>query len=168
MALIGRDWKRGIFHHPYEESGPIDHSYFDKYPPEKGVPPDELSGWDKDFWWKKRWLRPRHYRRRLERPVIQHWLFSLQSIYNIFWKTVTEKKSLRRRLRRVVGMWVCPIMSRLDAVNFHVFHSLPFSKDWRLFHSPFHSQTYFCLSIVFSIIDRLFPVTLFFLSWLRL
>ncbi|KAM4798010.1 cGMP-dependent protein kinase 2-like [Urocitellus parryii] len=30
-------------------SGPIDHSYFDKYPPEKGVPPDELSGWDKDF-----------------------------------------------------------------------------------------------------------------------
>ncbi|ELW63911.1 cGMP-dependent protein kinase 2 [Tupaia chinensis] len=32
-----------------ELSGPIDHSYFDKYPPEKGVPPDELSGWDKDF-----------------------------------------------------------------------------------------------------------------------
>uniref|UniRef100_A0A2K6LM50 cGMP-dependent protein kinase n=1 Tax=Rhinopithecus bieti TaxID=61621 RepID=A0A2K6LM50_RHIBE len=24
-------------------------SYFDKYPPEKGMPPDELSGWDKDF-----------------------------------------------------------------------------------------------------------------------
>ncbi|XP_012502597.1 PREDICTED: cGMP-dependent protein kinase 2 [Propithecus coquereli] len=32
-----------------ELSGPIDHSYFDKYPPEKGIPPDELSGWDKDF-----------------------------------------------------------------------------------------------------------------------
>ncbi|XP_048220129.1 cGMP-dependent protein kinase 2 isoform X2 [Perognathus longimembris pacificus] len=32
-----------------EISGPVDHSYFDKYPPEKGVPPDELSGWDKDF-----------------------------------------------------------------------------------------------------------------------
>ncbi|XP_044930601.1 cGMP-dependent protein kinase 2 isoform X2 [Mustela nigripes] len=32
-----------------ELSGPTDHSYFDKYPPEKGVPPDELSGWDKDF-----------------------------------------------------------------------------------------------------------------------
>ncbi|CAH6882835.1 Prkg2 [Phodopus roborovskii] len=32
-----------------ELSGPIDHSYFDKYPPEKGVPPDEMSGWDKDF-----------------------------------------------------------------------------------------------------------------------
>uniref|UniRef100_A0A8C2PAW7 cGMP-dependent protein kinase n=1 Tax=Capra hircus TaxID=9925 RepID=A0A8C2PAW7_CAPHI len=30
-------------------SGPTDHSYFDKYPPERGVPPDELSGWDKDF-----------------------------------------------------------------------------------------------------------------------
>lgn len=32
-----------------ELSGPTDHSYFDKYPPEKGIPPDELSGWDKDF-----------------------------------------------------------------------------------------------------------------------
>nr|XP_010333027.1 cGMP-dependent protein kinase 2 isoform X3 [Saimiri boliviensis boliviensis] len=32
-----------------ELNGPIDHSYFDKYPPEKGMPPDELSGWDKDF-----------------------------------------------------------------------------------------------------------------------
>ncbi|XP_068954405.1 cGMP-dependent protein kinase 2 [Petaurus breviceps papuanus] len=32
-----------------ELNGPIDHSYFDNYPPEKGVPPDELSGWDKDF-----------------------------------------------------------------------------------------------------------------------
>uniref|UniRef100_A0AAA9TVU8 cGMP-dependent protein kinase n=1 Tax=Bos taurus TaxID=9913 RepID=A0AAA9TVU8_BOVIN len=32
-----------------ELSGPTDHSYFDKYPPERGVPPDELSGWDKDF-----------------------------------------------------------------------------------------------------------------------
>ncbi|ELK16417.1 cGMP-dependent protein kinase 2 [Pteropus alecto] len=32
-----------------ELKGPTDHSYFDKYPPEKGVPPDELSGWDKDF-----------------------------------------------------------------------------------------------------------------------
>ncbi|XP_075401027.1 cGMP-dependent protein kinase 2 isoform X2 [Tenrec ecaudatus] len=30
-------------------SGPTDHRYFDKYPPEKGIPPDELSGWDKDF-----------------------------------------------------------------------------------------------------------------------
>ncbi|KAM7052782.1 cGMP-dependent protein kinase 2 [Acridotheres tristis] len=32
-----------------ELSGPTDHSYFDSYPPEVGSPPDELSGWDKDF-----------------------------------------------------------------------------------------------------------------------
>nr|XP_020658843.1 cGMP-dependent protein kinase 2 [Pogona vitticeps] len=32
-----------------ELSGPMDYSYFDRYPPEQGVPPDELSGWDKDF-----------------------------------------------------------------------------------------------------------------------
>ncbi|NXL83185.1 KGP2 kinase, partial [Alectura lathami] len=32
-----------------ELSGPTDHSYFDSYPPEEGTPPDELSGWDKDF-----------------------------------------------------------------------------------------------------------------------
>jgi len=30
-------------------SGPTDYSYFDSYPPEEGMPPDELSGWDKDF-----------------------------------------------------------------------------------------------------------------------
>uniref|UniRef100_A0A8C4UHT8 cGMP-dependent protein kinase n=1 Tax=Falco tinnunculus TaxID=100819 RepID=A0A8C4UHT8_FALTI len=32
-----------------ELSGPTDYSYFDSYPPEEGTPPDELSGWDKDF-----------------------------------------------------------------------------------------------------------------------
>ncbi|XP_009645760.1 cGMP-dependent protein kinase 2 isoform X2 [Egretta garzetta] len=32
-----------------ELSGPTDYSYFDSYPPEEGAPPDELSGWDKDF-----------------------------------------------------------------------------------------------------------------------
>ncbi|KAM6361068.1 cGMP-dependent protein kinase 2 [Alca torda] len=32
-----------------ELSGPTDYSYFDSYPPEDGTPPDELSGWDKDF-----------------------------------------------------------------------------------------------------------------------
>ncbi|XP_038615576.1 cGMP-dependent protein kinase 2 [Tachyglossus aculeatus] len=32
-----------------ELSGPTDHSYFDSYPPDKGTPPDELSGWDRDF-----------------------------------------------------------------------------------------------------------------------
>ncbi|XP_025945459.1 cGMP-dependent protein kinase 2 isoform X4 [Apteryx rowi] len=32
-----------------ELSGPTDYSYFDCYPPEEGTPPDELSGWDKDF-----------------------------------------------------------------------------------------------------------------------
>ncbi|NWQ77641.1 KGP2 kinase, partial [Columbina picui] len=32
-----------------ELSGPTDYSYFDSYPPEEGSPPDELSGWDKDF-----------------------------------------------------------------------------------------------------------------------
>ncbi|KAM6402090.1 cGMP-dependent protein kinase 2 isoform 1-T1 [Pluvialis apricaria] len=32
-----------------EVSGPTDYSYFDSYPPEEGTPPDELSGWDKDF-----------------------------------------------------------------------------------------------------------------------
>ncbi|NXI88621.1 KGP2 kinase, partial [Rhipidura dahli] len=32
-----------------ELSGPTDYSYFDSYPPEVGSPPDELSGWDKDF-----------------------------------------------------------------------------------------------------------------------
>ncbi|KFV04747.1 cGMP-dependent protein kinase 2 [Pterocles gutturalis] len=32
-----------------ELSGPTDYHYFDSYPPEEGTPPDELSGWDKDF-----------------------------------------------------------------------------------------------------------------------
>ncbi|KAF1466991.1 cGMP-dependent protein kinase 2, partial [Megadyptes antipodes antipodes] len=32
-----------------ELSGPTDYSYFDSYPPQEGIPPDELSGWDKDF-----------------------------------------------------------------------------------------------------------------------
>ncbi|XP_015271961.1 PREDICTED: cGMP-dependent protein kinase 2 isoform X5 [Gekko japonicus] len=32
-----------------ELSGPMDYSYFDRYPPEQSIPPDELSGWDKDF-----------------------------------------------------------------------------------------------------------------------
>lgn len=30
--------------------GPLDHSHFDMFPPELEEPPDELSGWDKDFW----------------------------------------------------------------------------------------------------------------------
>ena len=30
--------------------GPLDHSHFDMFPPEQEEPPDELSGWDKDFW----------------------------------------------------------------------------------------------------------------------
>jgi len=29
--------------------GPTDHSYFDSYPPEEEIPPDEMSGWDTDF-----------------------------------------------------------------------------------------------------------------------
>ncbi|TSK22807.1 cGMP-dependent protein kinase 2 [Bagarius yarrelli] len=32
-----------------ELKGPLDHSYFDIFPPELEEPPDELSGWDKDF-----------------------------------------------------------------------------------------------------------------------
>ncbi|KAJ8380483.1 hypothetical protein SKAU_G00012610 [Synaphobranchus kaupii] len=32
-----------------ELSGPTDHSYFDRYPPDEDSPPDELSGWDADF-----------------------------------------------------------------------------------------------------------------------
>ncbi|XP_026885449.1 cGMP-dependent protein kinase 2 [Electrophorus electricus] len=32
-----------------ELKGPMDHSYFDSYPPEDDLPPDELSGWDMDF-----------------------------------------------------------------------------------------------------------------------
>ncbi len=29
--------------------GPTDHGYFDSYPPEEEIPPDEMSGWDTDF-----------------------------------------------------------------------------------------------------------------------
>ncbi|KAJ8250617.1 hypothetical protein COCON_G00225390 [Conger conger] len=32
-----------------ELKGPLDHSHFDIFPPEVEEPPDELSGWDKDF-----------------------------------------------------------------------------------------------------------------------
>ncbi|XP_024115869.1 cGMP-dependent protein kinase 2 isoform X2 [Oryzias melastigma] len=32
-----------------ELKGPMDHSYFDSYPPDEDSPPDELSGWDEDF-----------------------------------------------------------------------------------------------------------------------
>ncbi|MCI4376468.1 hypothetical protein PGIGA_G00188760 [Pangasianodon gigas] len=32
-----------------ELKGPLDHSHFDMFPPEVEEPPDELSGWDKDF-----------------------------------------------------------------------------------------------------------------------
>ncbi|XP_041922412.1 LOW QUALITY PROTEIN: cGMP-dependent protein kinase 2 [Alosa sapidissima] len=32
-----------------ELKGPLDHSHFDMFPPELEQPPDELSGWDKDF-----------------------------------------------------------------------------------------------------------------------
>uniref|UniRef100_A0A8D0GAD2 cGMP-dependent protein kinase n=1 Tax=Sphenodon punctatus TaxID=8508 RepID=A0A8D0GAD2_SPHPU len=37
--------KNGI----HDLAGPLDYSYFDSYPPEQVTPPDELSGWDKDF-----------------------------------------------------------------------------------------------------------------------
>lgn len=36
-------------HLPQQLTGPTDHSYFDKYPPDDDSPPDELSGWDVDF-----------------------------------------------------------------------------------------------------------------------
>uniref|UniRef100_A0A4W3HHJ1 cGMP-dependent protein kinase n=1 Tax=Callorhinchus milii TaxID=7868 RepID=A0A4W3HHJ1_CALMI len=32
-----------------ELRGPTDYRYFDSYPPDKDIPSDELSGWDKDF-----------------------------------------------------------------------------------------------------------------------
>ncbi|KAL2083411.1 hypothetical protein ACEWY4_021184 [Coilia grayii] len=32
-----------------ELKGPLDHSHFDIFPPDLEEPPDELSGWDKDF-----------------------------------------------------------------------------------------------------------------------
>ncbi|XP_046884861.1 cGMP-dependent protein kinase 2 [Hypomesus transpacificus] len=32
-----------------ELKGPMDHSHFDMFPPDVDEPPDELSGWDKDF-----------------------------------------------------------------------------------------------------------------------
>ncbi|XP_069598924.1 cGMP-dependent protein kinase 2 [Ranitomeya imitator] len=32
-----------------ELDGPMDHSYFDNYPPDDEIPPDEMSGWDQDF-----------------------------------------------------------------------------------------------------------------------
>ncbi|XP_055016077.1 cGMP-dependent protein kinase 2-like [Boleophthalmus pectinirostris] len=32
-----------------EIAGPLDHSYFDSFPPDEDEPPDELSGWDQDF-----------------------------------------------------------------------------------------------------------------------
>uniref|UniRef100_A0A803JSN0 cGMP-dependent protein kinase n=1 Tax=Xenopus tropicalis TaxID=8364 RepID=A0A803JSN0_XENTR len=32
-----------------ELEGPTDHSYFDSYPPDEEIPPDEVSGWDQDF-----------------------------------------------------------------------------------------------------------------------
>ncbi|XP_041645913.1 cGMP-dependent protein kinase 2 [Cheilinus undulatus] len=32
-----------------ELTGPLDHSHFDMFPPEAEDPPDELSGWDRDF-----------------------------------------------------------------------------------------------------------------------
>lgn len=39
-----------FFQFPQQLTGPTDHSYFDKYPPDEDSPPDELSGWDMDFW----------------------------------------------------------------------------------------------------------------------
>ncbi|XP_056424916.1 cGMP-dependent protein kinase 2 isoform X3 [Hyla sarda] len=32
-----------------ELDGPLDHSYFDNYPPDDEIPPDEMSGWEQDF-----------------------------------------------------------------------------------------------------------------------
>lgn len=34
----------------FQLKGPLDHSHFDMFPPELEEPPDEFSGWDKDFW----------------------------------------------------------------------------------------------------------------------
>lgn len=34
----------------FQLKGPNDHGYFDYYPPDEDTPPDELSGWDHDFW----------------------------------------------------------------------------------------------------------------------
>ncbi|OWK60368.1 cGMP-dependent protein kinase 2 [Lonchura striata] len=42
-------WLSGFNWDSLKLSGPTDYSYFDSYPPEVGSPPDELSGWDKDF-----------------------------------------------------------------------------------------------------------------------
>lgn len=39
-----------LFLKTFQLTGPTDHSYFDKYPPDEDSPPDELSGWDMDFW----------------------------------------------------------------------------------------------------------------------
>ncbi|KAA8584135.1 hypothetical protein FQN60_015343 [Etheostoma spectabile] len=50
----GFNWE-GLRHHKLlsplrrELKGPMDHSYFDTFPPDPEEPPDELSGWDKDF-----------------------------------------------------------------------------------------------------------------------
>ena len=38
------------FHLHVQLMGPMDHSHFDMFPPDTEEPPDELSGWDKDFW----------------------------------------------------------------------------------------------------------------------
>ncbi|KAM8860365.1 cGMP-dependent protein kinase 2 isoform 2-T2 [Spinachia spinachia] len=50
----GFNWD-GLRHHKLQSplqrelQGPMDHSYFDIFPPDTEDPPDELSGWDKDF-----------------------------------------------------------------------------------------------------------------------
>uniref|UniRef100_A0A8C4EBK6 cGMP-dependent protein kinase n=1 Tax=Dicentrarchus labrax TaxID=13489 RepID=A0A8C4EBK6_DICLA len=50
----GFNWE-GLRHHKLlsplrrELKGPMDHSHFDMFPPDTEEPPDELSGWDKDF-----------------------------------------------------------------------------------------------------------------------
>lgn len=34
----------------FQIRGPTDLDNFEKYPKDRNIPPDETSGWDKDFW----------------------------------------------------------------------------------------------------------------------
>ncbi len=56
VSLINLCWKLTLLNSNASEydlflqvKGPTDHSYFDSYPPEEEIPPDEMSGWDTDF-----------------------------------------------------------------------------------------------------------------------
>lgn len=39
-----------MFFYFWQVKGPMDNSHFDIFPPDTEKTPDELSGWDKDFW----------------------------------------------------------------------------------------------------------------------